>query len=81
MVELSNCDVISGSKRLLAVEIDKLSLMTNEKTQITCERYIIHTKHVLIANREPWSFRRQMTLFPVSGVTELVKSRHKCKNG
>jgi hypothetical protein len=53
VVKLSNDDVTSGSERLLAVEIDEPPLMTNAKLQITCERYTMDTKHMLIANRKP----------------------------
>jgi hypothetical protein len=47
VVELSNGDVISGSGHLLAVEIDKPPLLTNEETLVTCERYTIDMKRVL----------------------------------
>jgi hypothetical protein len=66
VVELLNGNVTSGSRRLLAAEIDKPPLLTNEKTQITCERCTIDTKHVLNTNRKPWSLYRLMTSLPVS---------------
>jgi hypothetical protein len=46
VVELSNGDVTSGSECLLAAEIDNVLLMTNEKTQITGERYIRHETRI-----------------------------------
>jgi hypothetical protein len=66
VVELSNGDVTSGSRRFLAAEIGKPPLKTNEKTQKACERYTIDTKNELDTNRKPWSLYRLVTSLPVS---------------
>jgi hypothetical protein len=79
VVELSNGDETSGSGRLLAAEIDKPPLLTNEKSQMTCERHAIDSKLVLNTNRKPWSLYRLVTLLPVSDITQLVKCRNRCK--
>jgi hypothetical protein len=73
VIELSIGDVISGIARLLAAEIDKPPLLTNEKPHITCERYAIDSKLVLNTNRKPWSLCHLVMSLPVSDVTELVK--------
>jgi hypothetical protein len=73
MVALSFDDVTSGLGRPLAAEIDKLPLLTNEKSHITCERYAIDSKLVLNTNRKPWSLYRLVTPLPVSDIPELVK--------
>jgi hypothetical protein len=54
VVELSNGNVTSGSGRLLATEIDKLPLLTNEKSNIACEQYAMDSKLVINTDRKPW---------------------------
>jgi hypothetical protein len=58
------CNFHSGC--LLAIEVDKLPLLTSEETQITCERYKVDTKHVLNTKKKPWSLHRLETSLPVS---------------
>jgi hypothetical protein len=55
-----------GSGHLLALETDKLPLVTNEQTELTCERYTIDAEHVWNTNGKPWWLYRQVTLLPVS---------------
>jgi hypothetical protein len=73
MVALSTGGVISGLASPLAVKIDKLPLLVNEKTLITCERYAIDLKLALNTYRKPWLLHHLVTSFPVSDITELVK--------
>jgi hypothetical protein len=49
--KLSDGDVISCSRRLLAAEIDKSPFLINEKTRIICEWYAVDSKLVLNTNR------------------------------
>jgi hypothetical protein len=81
VVELSNSDVTSDSRRHLEAEMDKTQLMINEKTHIICERYAIDLKLVLNTDRKPWPLYRQVTSLPVCDVTELVKLNLKCESG
>jgi hypothetical protein len=68
VVELSNGDFTSGSRRPLAAEIDKRPLLTSEKTPITSERYTVDKKHALNTNGKPWSTNRFVASFPVCDV-------------
>jgi hypothetical protein len=79
VVALSSGDVTSGLGLPLVAEIDKLTLMTNEKSHITCERYAIDRKFVSNTDRKTWSLYRLVTSLPVSDVTELVKRLNRCE--
>jgi hypothetical protein len=73
VIELSIGDVTSGLARLLAAEIVKPPLLTNEKSNKTCEQYAVDSKIVLRTNRKPWSLCHLVMPLQVSDVTELVK--------
>lgn len=73
MVALLTGDAIFVPERLLAAVIDKLPLVTNEKTHLICERYALDAKLVLNTNRKLWSLPRLVTsLLLVCYVTELA---------
>jgi hypothetical protein len=40
-------------RSLIAAELHNPSLLTTDKTPITCERHTIGTKHALSTNRKP----------------------------
>jgi hypothetical protein len=79
MVTPSFDDVTSGLGRRLAAELDKPPLLTNGKSNITCERCAIDRKLVLNIPRKPWSLYLLVTSLPVSDVTELVKWCSRCE--
>jgi hypothetical protein len=73
VVELSNGDIISGSRCFLTVEIDKPLLLTKENSHVACERDIMNSDLTLNVNRKSWSLYQLITSLPVRDVIELVK--------
>jgi hypothetical protein len=67
VVEVTSGDVIFGLALPLAAEIDKSAVFfyCRRKSHTTCERYTTDSKHVLNANRKPWSLHRLVTSLPV----------------
>jgi hypothetical protein len=61
VVELSNVDVTSGSRRPPASEIDEPPLLAKRENAYNCERYAVDSKHVPNANRKLWSLHRLVT--------------------
>jgi hypothetical protein len=73
VVKLSNSDATFDLTRPIAGEIDNPPKLIPEKSNVTCERYVIDSKHVLNTHRKLWSLYRLLTSLPVCDVIELVK--------
>jgi hypothetical protein len=67
-----NGDVSYGLIRSQVVEMDNPPLLTTEKTQIACEKFNVHVKHMVDTNRKPTPENRRMTSFPVGDAANRV---------